>query len=109
MSARRVVITGIGLVAPTGVGLDAFWTHLAAGRSAVGDVTRFDATGYPCTAAGEVRDESWAARLGARQNRTSAHVVRLAVAAGLLALDDAAIAVPHEDPTRAGVAMGTAV
>jgi 3-oxoacyl-[acyl-carrier-protein] synthase II len=51
---RRVVVTGVGLVSPLGIGTAATWDGLMAGRSGIRTVTRFDTTGYPCRIAGEV-------------------------------------------------------
>ncbi len=59
---RRVVVTGLGLVTPLGTGVDKNWEALAAGRSGVGPITRFDASQFPARIAGEVRDfkpEDW--------------------------------------------------
>ena len=53
---RTVVVTGIGVVAPTGVGRDAFWAAIRDARPAVGPLTRFDATAFPSRVAGQVPD-----------------------------------------------------
>ncbi len=53
---RRVVVTGIGAVTPVGIGVGASWENLVAGRSGIGPITKFDATGYPSRVAGEVKD-----------------------------------------------------
>ena len=53
---RRVVITGLGVVAPNGIGKDAFWNNLVAGHSAVDYITAFDASPFPCKVAAEVKD-----------------------------------------------------
>jgi len=53
---RRVVITGLGVVAPNGIGKDAFWQALVAGKSAIDWVTSFDASPFPCKVAGEVKN-----------------------------------------------------
>jgi 3-oxoacyl-[acyl-carrier-protein] synthase II len=56
MSKRnRVVVTGMGILAPNGIGLDAFWESLAAGRSGIGPITRFDASSFKSRIAGEVK------------------------------------------------------
>src|SRR5690242_20968917 len=52
---NRVVITGIGVLAPNGIGLDAFWESLLAGRSGIGPITLFDATNFKSRIAGEVK------------------------------------------------------
>ncbi|MDP2327549.1 MAG: beta-ketoacyl synthase N-terminal-like domain-containing protein, partial [Dehalococcoidia bacterium] len=52
----RVVVTGMGVVAPLGIGLDEFWANAIAGRSGVGRMTQADPSNYPCQVAGEVND-----------------------------------------------------
>ena len=54
--SRRVVITGLGVVAPNGIGKDAFWDALVAGKSAVDFVSAFDPSLFPCRVAAEIRD-----------------------------------------------------
>ena len=56
MNRRRVVITGLGVVAPNGIGKETFWNNLVAGKSAVDYITAFDPSPYPCQVAAEVRD-----------------------------------------------------
>ena len=58
MKRRRVVITGLGVVAPNGLGKDEFWKNLVAGKSAVDYITAFDASSFPCKVAAEVREFS---------------------------------------------------
>ena len=53
---RRVVVTGLGVVAPNGIGKDAFWQNLIAGKSAVDWITAFDPTPFPCRIAAEVKN-----------------------------------------------------
>src|SRR5438270_11940173 len=52
---NRVVVTGMGVLAPNGIGLDAFWDSLVAGRSGIGPITRFDASAFKSRIAGEVK------------------------------------------------------
>jgi 3-oxoacyl-[acyl-carrier-protein] synthase II len=104
---RRVVITGIGIVGPTGIGKEAFWSGLMEGRSGVGPVTRFDASAYPSRVAAEVLDESYLDLLEPKRARRMPHVTRMAVSAARLALNDAGFERPRYDPTRAGVVLGT--
>ena len=59
--ARSVVISGIGIVSPLGIGLEAFWEALANGRSGISRITRFDPSDFPCQIGGEVRDRSYEA------------------------------------------------
>ena len=55
MSKRRVVITGLGMISPLGVGNEATWQGLVEGRSGIGPITKFDASAYACRIAGEVK------------------------------------------------------
>ena len=56
MTRRRVVVTGLGVVAPNGIGVDAYWDALMAGRSGVGPITAFDASRFKSRIAGEIKD-----------------------------------------------------
>ena len=58
MKRRRVVITGLGVIAPNGIGKDAFWQSLVAGKSAVDFIKSFDVSSYPCEVAAEVTAKS---------------------------------------------------
>jgi 3-oxoacyl-[acyl-carrier-protein] synthase II len=107
MTERRVVVTGMGPVTPVGIGREAFWDALVAGRSGLGEITLFDASDFPVRIAGEVKDfdsERWMDKKAAR--RTD-RVVHLAVAAARLAWEDAGE--PQVDPQRAAVVVSTGV
>ena len=56
MSKRRVVITGLGIVSPLGIGVEENWLGIRTGKNGIGAITQFDATGFPSTIAGEVRN-----------------------------------------------------
>ena len=56
MSRRRVVVTGMGIVSPVGIGLSAAWANILAARSGIAAITRFDASAFPSRIAGEVKD-----------------------------------------------------
>jgi 3-oxoacyl-[acyl-carrier-protein] synthase II len=107
MTERRVVVTGIGPVTPVGIGRQAFWDALVAGRSGIGPITLFDASEFPVRIGGEVKDfdpTTWMDRKAAR--RTD-RVVHLALAAARLAWEDAGS--PSVDPQRAAVVVSTGV
>jgi 3-oxoacyl-[acyl-carrier-protein] synthase II len=106
---RRAVITGIGLIGPTGNGLSAFWQSLIDGRSGIGRITRFDPTSYACQVGGEVLDTSYEALLDPRKLRTTTHVTQMALGAVELALRDARLGTDHYPPERIGVCVGTAL
>lgn len=86
---RRVVITGLGVVAPNGVGKDAFWQSLIAGKSAIDRVTAFDATKYPSQVAAEIRNFEPTDYMAARVAKSVGRFTHLAVAASVLAVRDA--------------------
>lgn len=88
---RPPVVTGIGIVAPTGLGTEQHWAATRAGRSAIHGVRRFDATRYPSRLAGEVADFDPAAHLPSRLLPQTDHMTRLALVAADLALLDAGI------------------
>src|SRR3954468_21057307 len=56
LKRNRVVVTGMGVLAPNGIGLEAFWDSLGAGRSGVGPITHFDASAFKSRIAGEVKN-----------------------------------------------------
>jgi 3-oxoacyl-[acyl-carrier-protein] synthase II len=92
LTQNRVVVTGVGVVAPNGIGKEAFWKTLLEGRSAIGPITLFDASQHPCRIAGEVKDFDPAIHIGPGINgRKVARQTQLALAATLLALQDASL------------------
>lgn len=87
---NRVVITGMGVLAPNGIGLQAFWESLVAGRSGVGTITRFDPAGFRSRIAGEVKDFDPLDYIDAKYKpRRMARHTQLAFAAMKMALKDA--------------------
>jgi len=106
---RRVVITGMGLVSPLGIGKEMFWRALEEGRSGVRRLTRFDPQGYACQIAGEIPDDSYLELIEAKKRRRMTHVSQLAVASAQMALDDAGFNLGWTNPYNAGVIVGTSV
>jgi 3-oxoacyl-[acyl-carrier-protein] synthase II len=88
LSRRRVVITGLGVVAPNGIGKDAFWQNLVAGTSAVDYITAFDASSFPCRVSAEIRDFEPGDFMRVRTVKNTARFAKLAVAAARLAAND---------------------
>jgi 3-oxoacyl-[acyl-carrier-protein] synthase II len=89
---NRVVITGIGILAPNGIGLEAFWESLLAGRSGIGPITLFDANGYKSRIAGEIKNFNPEDYIepALRPERMARHT-QLAYAAAMMALKDAGL------------------
>jgi 3-oxoacyl-[acyl-carrier-protein] synthase II len=109
MENRRVVITGMGVVAPNGIGIENFWDSLVHGRSAVRKITRFDASSYPSQIAAEVPDFDPTDYTNPKTARRSDRFAHFCVASASLALEDAEIRIPVKDPYRIGVFVGTAM
>src|SRR5690606_25188443 len=105
----RVVVTGMGVIAPLGIGLDEFWKNAAEGRSGVGRMTLADPTDYPCQVAGECLDFDYTLYLDRKDGRRMARFRQMAVAASKMALDHAGVeldALSEADRERFGVVMG---
>jgi 3-oxoacyl-[acyl-carrier-protein] synthase II len=103
---RRVVVTGLGMVSPLGVGWRAAWDSALEGTSTAGTITRFDPSGHACRIACEVRDFVPADHIERRALRRMDRVSQFAVAASRLALEDAGLEIDG-DGERAGVVMST--
>ncbi|MFV9505085.1 MAG: beta-ketoacyl-ACP synthase II [Oscillochloridaceae bacterium umkhey_bin13] len=88
---RRIVVTGIGVVSPFGVGLEPFWEGLAAGRSAIGRITHFDPTGYPCQIAGQTPDFAPQEFMDFKEARRMSRSSQMAVAAARMAVTSAGL------------------
>ena len=110
MSRRRVVVTGLGVVAPNGIGIEPFWDALIAGRSGIGPITFFDASRFRSRIAGEVRDFVPERYMSAKTAKRSARFARLGIAAALEALKHAGIGVlAGEEGARAAVVLGSGI
>jgi 3-oxoacyl-[acyl-carrier-protein] synthase II len=108
---RRVVITGIGLITPLGIGVEDNWLALMAGRSGAGPITLFNATDYASKFACEVKDWATAAPtwFDKRELKHMDRFLQFGVAAGLAAMDDAGFPgrkVPAGQEDRWGVYIG---
>jgi minimal PKS ketosynthase (KS/KS alpha) len=106
---RRVAVTGIGVVAPGGVGVPAFWDLLTSGRTATRGITRFDASAFRSRIAAECDFDPAACGLDAERLARADRYVQFAMAATDEALHDAGLDPRAEDPWRIGVSLGTAV
>lgn len=109
MEERRVVVTGMGVVAPNGIGIDNFWDSLVHGRSAIKKITYFNASSYPCQAAAEVLDFDPTDYTDPKTARRLAKFAQFALAASKLALEDSEIDLNLVDPYRMGVVIGTGI
>lgn len=105
---KRVVVTGVGVVSPVGVGKEAFFKALVVGRSGVRHITRFDTEGYPVRIAAEIEGFEPTGFMDRRSARRMDLYSQYAVAAGVLALEDSGYPV-EEDPTAVGALVGSGI
>jgi len=103
---RRVVVTGMGVVSPLGVGIDAFWDGLIHGKSGVRRITRFDPSPYPSQIAGEIPDFDAAAHLSRRDIVRTDVFIHYALISAQAALTDSSIKIDGQND-RVGVSIGT--
>jgi 3-oxoacyl-[acyl-carrier-protein] synthase II len=103
---RRVVITGIGLVTPLGIGIEENWQALIKGRSGIGPITRFDASSYQTRFAGEVKNFNPEDFLPKKEARKLDLFLQFALAASQMAMEDARLTISDEESPRAGAIMG---
>jgi 3-oxoacyl-[acyl-carrier-protein] synthase II len=109
MSRRRVVVTGMGVVCPVGIGLEEAWKALVAGRSGIGPITQFDASTYPTRIAGEVRGfepERWMEK---REVRRNDRFIQFGLAASAMAIADAGLDMSREEAERVGCIIGAGI
>ena len=104
--ARRVVITGIGLVTPIAIGTEETWQGVLAGRSGIGPITRFDSTAFATHFAGEVKGFDPTQWMTAREAKTLDPFIQYAVAAGSLAVADSGLEIKGEFGERVGCFVG---
>ena len=109
MSRRRVVITGMGVVAPGGIGVKNFWSMLSEGRTATRAITSFDPAPFRSRIAAEIDFDPEAHGLGPQEIRRMDRAAQLAVVAAREAVEDSGIRLSDLDPRRVGVTVGSAV
>jgi 3-oxoacyl-(acyl-carrier-protein) synthase len=105
----RIAITGIGVVAPSGIGKRQFWANIKSGRSFVKEITRFDASKYPSHIAGQIDDLDKYSTISERLLKKIDAFSHMALIASELALQDAGIDIKKEDPNLVGIFLGNAI
>ncbi len=104
---RRVVVTGLGVVSPIGIGVETFWSRLLNGTSGVKRITRFDPTDHACQIAAEVKNFDPLPWIEKKEVRKMDLFAQFAIAAALLAVEDAHLKVSDTNRDRVGVLVGT--
>lgn len=109
LEKRRVVITGIGMVSPLGIGNEANWSALISGKSGIRAITRFDTSDYACRIAGQVEGfepERWIEKKDVKKSDLFIHY---AIAAAQFAMDDSGLTIDESNRDRAGVIIGSGI
>lgn len=105
----RAVVTGLGVLAPNGIGVGEYWETLLAGKSGVGLVTRFQIGDLPCRLGAEIKGFEADKYLGERQGRKHDRAIALGMSAAVMAFEDAGLRNARWVPERAGLIEGTSL
>ena len=106
---RRVVVTGVGLLTPLGIGTESSWEAIRAGKSGIGPITQFDASAFSCRIAGEVKGFDPSAYIEKKEIKKMGRFIQFAIAAAEFALKDSGLAIAPEDAERVGVYIGSGI
>jgi 3-oxoacyl-[acyl-carrier-protein] synthase II len=106
MSSRRVVVTGLGMVSPLGTGVEKSWQALLQGKSGVGKITKFDPTGFDTQIAAEVKDFVPENFIDKKEMKRMDIFIQYAMAAAVMAMEDAQLKITPADAHRVGVVVG---
>ena len=104
---RRVVVTGVGLVTPLGVGIENVWKRILNGESGIGPTTRFDVTRHDTKFAGEVKDFRAGDFVSPKEIKRIDLFIQYALAASKIAIEDSGLDMGREEAERVGVVVGT--
>lgn len=105
----KIAVTGIGVVAPSGIGKRPFWANIKAGRSFIKEITRFDASNYPSHIAGQIDDLDAYTHVSERLLKKIDAFSHMALIASELSLVDAGIDIKKENPNLVGIFLGNAI
>ena len=109
MTKRRVVITGLGVVSPVGIGTQVAWNNLVKGQSGITRITKFDPTAFNSQIAGEVKNFNGEDYLPAKDARRMDTFIQYGLVAGIEAFKDSGIEVTEQNAERIGVSIGSGI
>ena len=109
MSKRRVVVTGLGLITPVGIGVAESWANIINGQSGIGKITKFDCSAFPSQVAGEVKNFDPLAYIPPKDARRMDTFIQFGIAAGIEAFKDSGIEVNDINSERIGVSVGSGI
>jgi 3-oxoacyl-[acyl-carrier-protein] synthase II len=107
--SRRVVVTGVGLLTPLGLGTEATWEAIRAGKSGVGRITQFDASAFSCQIAGEVKGFDPASYIEKKEIKKMGRFIQFAIPAADWALKSSELQITPENAERVGVYIGSGI
>lgn len=106
---KRVVVTGLGLVTPIGIGKDAYWSSLCEGKSGIGKVTKYDMSNLPVCIGAEVKDFDPSKYMDSREIPKTDQFVHYSVAAATLCMEDSGLDIESVDRDRFGTLISTGI
>jgi 3-oxoacyl-[acyl-carrier-protein] synthase II len=106
---RRVVVTGVGLVSPLGIGTEETWKALQAGRPGISRIENFDASAFSCRIAGEIKTFDPALYIEKKEIKKMGRFIQLGIAASEFALSQSGLKVDAENEERVGVYIGSGI
>jgi 3-oxoacyl-[acyl-carrier-protein] synthase II len=107
MEKQRVVVTGMGLITPLGIGVQSSWQGLMEGRSGIGTITTFDSSDLPVHIAGEVKGFDPLLYIEPKEVKKMDRFIHFAVAASTMAMDDSGLTITDRNAARVGVIIGS--
>ena len=109
MNKRRIVVTGLGLITPVGIGVESSWKNLLNGVSGITNITKFDTTGFKSQVAGEVKNFNPDLYLNPKDSRRMDTFMQFGLVAGIEAFKDSGLEVTEENSERIGVSIGSGI
>ena len=109
MKKRRVVVTGLGLITPVGIGVKESWKNILNGVSGITNITKFDASNFKSQVAGEVKSFDPDIHLNPKDSRRMDTFIQFGLVAGIEAIKDSGLEVTEENAERIGVSIGSGI
>ena len=109
MSKRRVVVTGLGLITPVGIGVSETWKNIIAGKSGITAISKFDTSNFSSQIAGEVKNFDPLQYLNVKEARRMDTFIQYGLAAGIEAIKDSGFVIDEKTSERIGVSIGSGI
>ena len=109
LARRRVVVSGLGIVAPVGIGISEAWSNILAGKSGIGRITRFDVSSFPSQIAGEVKGFDVSKYLAPKEARRFDTFIHYGLASAIQAIEDAGLDLDKLNRERIGACIGSGI